>query len=330
MTLKFNQVYVKDTATVAGPYEKKGPLSIYFDHTYEDLYMKEASWEKAERKMMEDSIHLLFKKTGLSPLNIDVFVAGDLLNQIVTTNYVGTKMGIPLMGIYGACSSSCEAMIFGATMLQHQEIKNILCSVSSHNNTAEKQYRNPVEYGAPRPLTATFTATGSGSILLTKEKTNIKIDSATIGIPIDSKEKDANFMGSVMAIAAASTIQRHLNALSLKPDDYDLIVTGDLGIYGKKILVEYMKSEYNLDIVANYEDCGVLLYDIEHQDVYSGASGCATSALVMYGYLYRQMKEKKYKKVLLVATGALMSPTMINQKCTIPAIAHAVSFEVIE
>lgn len=329
MTLEFNNVYVKNAATVAGPYEKKGPLNQYFDKTYNDLYFGEKTWEQAEVKMMGDAIDLVLKKTNMKPSDINVFVSGDLLNQIVVSNYNASKINIPFLGIYGACSSSCEGMIVGASLLQNNNIKNVLCSVSSHNNTAEKQYRNPVEYGAPRPLTATFTATGSGSIILTKDKTNIKIDSVTIGQAIDSQEKDANFMGSVMAIAAASTINKHLVSLNRKPNYYDLIITGDLGEYGQKILVEYLKSDFNMDISSNYDDCGVMLYDTQKQDVYSGASGCASSALVMYSYILDKMKNKELKKVLLVATGALMSPTMTNQKLTIPSIAHAVSFEVI-
>lgn len=330
MTLKFNNVYVQDTATITGPYEKKGPLTQYFDHTYDDLYFGEKTWEKAEIKIMGESIQKVLAKTNKKIEDIDLLVAGDLLNQIVISNYNAKDLNTALLGIYGACSSSCESMLVGAMALQNKEIKHCICTVSSHNSTAEKQYRNPVEYGAPRPKTATFTATGAGSILLGKEKTMIKIDSGTIGHVIDMGEKDANYMGSVMAGAAASTIYNHLTSLKRQPDYYDLIVTGDLGIYGKKILVDYMKLQYNMDINKNYDDCGVILYDTEKQNVYSGASGCATSALVMYSYLLKKLKSKEMKRILLVATGALMSPTMTNQKCSIPAVAHAISFEVVE
>lgn len=330
MTIKFNNVYVQETATIAGPYEKKGPLASYFDQTYNDLYFGEKTWEKAEMKMMGDSIQKVLEKTNKTIEEIDLLIAGDLLNQIVISNYNASKLNVSFSGIYGACSSSCESMLIGASMLQNKEIKNCICTVSSHNSTAEKQYRNPVEYGAPRPKTATFTATGSGSIMLGKQKTDIRIESGTIGHVIDMGEKDANYMGSVMAGAAASTIYNHLTTLKRQPDYYDLIVTGDLGEHGKKILVDYMKLQYNMDISANYNDCGVMLYDIKKQSVYSGASGCASSALVMYSYLYKKLINKEMKKILLVATGALMSPTMTNQKCTIPAVAHAIGFEVVE
>ena len=196
--------------------------------------------------------------------------------------------------------------------------------------SAEKQYRNPTEYGTPKPSTATFTATGGASILLTNKKTKIKIESSTAGRTIDKGIKDVNHMGAVMAPAAADTIYRHLKDLKRKPNYYDIILTGDLGKYGKEILINYLKEVHNIDISKNYNDCGTILYDIEKQPVFAGGSGPVCSALVIFSYIYKKMIEKKLKKVLIVPTGAIFSPTMVFQKESIPAIAHAVSIEVVE
>ena len=193
---------------------------------------------------------------------------------------------------------------------------------------AEKQYRNPVEYGTPKPKTATFTATGSTSIMLTNNKSMIKIESSTIGKVIDLGIKDVNNMGAVMAPAAADTLYRHLKDLKRKPEYYDLILTGDLGIYGKEILIKYMKEVYNIDISKNYNDCGTMLYDLKKQPVFAGASGPVCSALVVFGYIIKKMKEQKLKRVLILPTGALFSPTMFFQKDSLPAISHAISLEV--
>jgi len=232
------------------------------------------------------------------------------------------------MGIYSACATSTQGLILAANMIQANQIKSAIACTSSHNNAAEKQFRYPVEYGGPKPKTATFTSTGGCSALLSKTKKGIKVESGTLGTIVDLGIKDVYHMGAAMAPAAAKTIYEHLRDTKREAGYYDLIVTGDLGVYGKEILIEYMKSEYNIDL-TNYNDAGVLLYDRQNQPVYAGASGPATAPLVTYGYLFDKMKKKKLKRVLLVATGALHSPTMVNLKNTIPGIAHAVSLEVV-
>ena len=330
MTFTYNDVYIQDTATVAGPYEKKGPLKRYFDKTFDNLYYDEESWEKAEIKSVKESLKLLYKKAGLKRKEVDVILGGDLQNQIAATTYGAYNFSKCFLGLYGACSTSVEAMIIGSILIESKKVKNAIATVSSHNMSAEKQFRNPTEYGAPKPKSATFTSTGSASILLTKEKTDIKVESSTIGQIIDLNQNDPNDMGKVMAPAAIDTIKRHLKDLNRKPDYYDLTVTGDLGVYGKEILKDYMLEEYDINLENNYNDCGVMLYDLTKQkECLAGGSGPVCSALVSFGYIYHEMKKKNLKKVLIVATGALFSPTMVYQKENIYSIANAISLEVV-
>lgn len=330
MTFTYHDVYVKDTATIAGPYEKKGPLKKYFDKTFDDLYFKENSWEKAEIKTVKESLKLLHKKVGLKRKEVDVILGGDLLNQIAATTYGAYNYSKCFLGLYGACSTSVEAMILGSCLIDSKKVKNAIATVSSHNMAAEKQFRNPTEYGAPKPKSATFTATGSASILLTNEETDIKVESSTIGQIMDLNQNDPNDMGKVMAGAAIDTIKRHLKDLNRKPEYYDLIVTGDLGLYGKEIVKDYMLEEYDINLSQNYNDCGVMLYDLkEQEECLAGGSGPVCSALVSFGYIYHEMKKRNLKKVLIIATGALFSPTMVYQKENIYSIANAISLEVV-
>ena len=329
MTFKYNNVYINDTATITGPYEANGPLSKYFDKSYNDLYFNTKSWELAEIKLIEESIDILLNKVGKTKFDVDVLVSGDLLNQIVATNYAASSLGIPLIGIYGACSTSVLGLIIASNMIEAKQIKNAITSTSSHNNAAEKQFRYPVEYGGPKRKTTTFTSTGGASAYLSSNKKGIKIESATLGTVVDLGVTDVYHMGAVMAPAAAKVIYDHLRETKREIGYYDLILTGDLGRYGKDILKDYMLTEYNIEL-KNYDDCGSMIYDIEKQPVYAGASGPACAPLVTYGYVFDKMYKKEIKRVLLVATGALMNTTMVNNKSTIPSIAHAISMEVVE
>jgi len=327
MTIHYKNVYINETSTVTGPYEKKGPLNHFFDKSYDDFYFGKPTWEQAESKLIEDSVDILLNKIGQTRFDINAHISGDLLNQITSTNYASVNLGIPLLGIYSACATSVEGLILASNMIDANQLKNCICSVSSHNNGAEKQFRFPVEYGGPKPKTATFTNTGAASAYLSNEKKGIKVESATIGIVKDLGIKDAYHMGAAMAPAAADTIYRHLLNTNRSADYYDLILTGDLGIYGKKILIDYMKKEYNITL-KNYDDSGTMIYDYNSQPVYAGGSGPVCLPLVSYGYIFPKMKTKELKRVLLVATGALHSTTMMNQKQSIPTIAHAISLEV--
>ncbi len=330
MTFHYQNVYINETATIAGPFEKKGPLSPYFDKTYEEFYFGKKTFEQAESKLLEESVNMVLSKAEKTKSEIDLLIAGDLLNQIVSSGYAASNLQIPFLGIYNACASSVEGLIIASNMIDKNQIKNCICSVSSHNLGAEKQFRYPVEYGGPKPKTATFTTTGGASAYLSYHKSGIRVESATIGTVTDLGIKDAYHMGAVMAPAAARTIYEHLKDTKRKPDYYDLIVTGDLGIYGKEILKDYMKTEYQIDL-KNYNDTATMIFDLEKQkDVHAGGSGPACAPLVTYSYLFDLMKKGKLKRVLLVATGALHSTTMVNQKLSIPSIAHAISLEVIE
>ena len=329
MTFHYKNVYIEETTTVAGPYEKDGPLKKYYDKTYTDLYFGEKSWELAEIKLIRDSLSILFKKSGVRKEDIDLVVSGDLLNQISASTYGTNSVGKSFIGIYGACSSSVLGVIIASNFIDDKRIKNAVVTVSSHNMSSEKQFRNPTEYGAPKPESATFTATGAASCLLTNTKTGVRVESATLGKIVDYEQNDPNDMGRVMAPAAIETLKRHFEETGRKPDYYDLILTGDLGRYGKEIVKDYMRATYNIDLSDNYNDCGVMLYNLQRQEeVLAGGSGPVCSALVSFGYVYNELKKKTLKKVLVVATGALFSPTLLYQKQNINSIAHAISLEV--
>ena len=331
MILNFRNVYLDNASTVCGPYEAKGPLSKNFDKKYtDDLYCKERSFEKAEIRLLEDSIKILLKKTKLTPKDIDLVISGDLLNQITSSCYGALNLKSPFLGIYTACATSIEGMLIASTFIDSGKVNNALISCSSHNMSSEKQFRNPTEYGSPKPMTATFTATGGASVLLSNKPSRIRVVNGLIGTIVDYNQKDAFNMGAAMAGAAADTLYKYLSETNTKASDYDLILTGDLGKYGKEILKELMLSEYNIDLSKNYNDCGTMLYDLEKQkEVMAGGSGPVCSALVNYSTIIKGLMEKKYKKVLLIATGALFSPTMLFQKMNILSIANLICLEAI-
>ena len=330
MTIKYYNVYLEGMATVVGKIEHDGPLSRRFDRYYEDFYMHEDSFENAEMHLMQESVDILLDKVNKKNKDIDLFIAGDLQNQITASCFTAKYLNIPFLGIYSACATNVEGLILASTMIDSKKINNSIISVSSHNMVSERQFRNPTEYGAPKPSSATFTATGGASAYLSNKKSDIKIESSTIGKVIDMEQIDPNNMGAVMAGAAIDTIYNHLKDLKRDVSYYDLILTGDLGRYGKEILLEYMQKEYQLDLSKNYNDCGIMLYDLENQkDVQAGGSGPVCSALVVYGDIIPKMKNKEIKRVLYVATGALFNPTTVFQKQNILSIAHAISLEVV-
>lgn len=330
MTFYYKNVYLEDTATIVGPYERKGPLRKYFDKAYQDFYFGEKSFEKGEIKLVKDALVMILKKTGYKKEDIDTVIGGDLLNQIVASTYGCVGVGNSFIGVYGACSSSVLEMIIASNFIESKMIKNAICIVSSHNLTSEKQFRYPTEYGAPRPNSATFTATGAAACLLSMEESDIRVECATLGKIMDYEENDPNDMGRVMAPAAIDTMKRHFDETGRGPQDYDLIVTGDLGIYGREIVKDYMLSVYDIDLSKNYNDCGVLLYNLSKQkEVKAGGSGPVCSALVTYSYLCDQLRKKKYKRILFLATGALFSPILLYQKENIYSICHAISLEAV-
>ena len=329
MTNYYNNVFLNMVSTVTGPYEANGPFSKLYDKSYNDFYFGEKSFEIAESKLIDDSVDILLNKIDKTRFQIDLHISGDLMNQLVSSNYAAGRLGIPFLGIYSACASSVEGLIIGANMIEHKVVNNCICTVSSHNTAAEKQFRYPVEYGGPKPRYTTFTTTGGCCGYLSRDRKGVRIESSTIGSVCDMGVKDVYNMGGVMACACGDTIYKHLMNTKRKVGYYDLILSGDLGIYGKKMLVEYMKTEYNIDL-KNYDDAASMIFDIERQPVYAGGSGPACLPLVAYSYVMDKMKKGELSRVLLVATGALMNSTMVNQKLSIPSIAHAISLEVIQ
>lgn len=307
--------------TVAGPKEGQGPVGSYFDKIFPDLAMSQKSFEKAERYMMTTAVDIAMEKARISKDVVDVFVAGDLLNQIITSGFSALKLGAPFLGVYGACSSFCEGLLLAGIFVDGGAAQNVVTATSSHNCTAERQYRYPTEYGAQLPPWSQHTVTGAAATVVAARGSGPKIELATMGKVMDLGIKDPFNMGAAMAPAAASTIFKHMEDTSRKPSDYDLIVTGDLGKVGREILVELAQRQ-GYDLSSNYRDCGELIYNKE-QTENAGASGCACSALVTLGLLFSQ----NYKRILVVATGALHSPTTYQQGENIPCIAHAVSIE---
>lgn len=330
MTYTYDDVYINNYATVGGPYEKDGPIGPSIDKVYTNLYADEKTWEQAEVKMLSDSIDLVLRKSKKNASDINLLISGDLLNQVTASSYAALSFNIPFFGIYGACSSSVEGMILMSSLIDGKKIKNGIVSVSSHNMSSEKQFRNPTEYGAPKPGTATFTSTGGASVYLSNQKGKIKVESSTIGKVVDMNQTDPFNMGAVMAAAAGDTIYRHLQDMKRTVDDYDLILTGDLGVYGREILIDYMRQEYGIDMGKNYDDSGTMLYDLEKQEeVLAGASGPLCIAMVSFANIFPKLEKGKLKRVLLVATGALFSPTFVYQHKPIYSISHAISLEAI-
>lgn len=315
------------TGTAVGPIEGQGPLKDWFDHIYTDPMAGERSYERAEREMLLNACYTALKKADRTPESVDLFLAGDLLNQIITSGFSALQLKIPFLGLYGACSTSAESLILATSLIDAGFARSVLCAVSSHNSSSERQYRYPTEYGVFRKPTAQWTVTGAGAALVAAEGTGPGITCLTVGIVQDYGIKDALNLGAAMAPAAADTLARHFADTGRGPEFYDLIVTGDLGKFGHRMAMDLAAEKGGFDLEKNCQDCGVMLYNCEKQDVHSGGSGCACSAVVAFGYLYRRMLAGELKRVLLCATGAMHSPTSVQQGEDIPVIAHAVSLE---
>ena len=324
-SLIFDNVYLNASATVVGPKEILGPIKYYYDCYYNELDCNEESWEKAEMRLQRDAIELVMEKLKITDSDVSVIFSGDLNNQIAVSNYVMRNYDICHIGMYGACSTSVLSLINGSVFVDSGIQKYVGCLTSSHNSTSERQFRYPTEYGGQKPDSLTSTVTGSGIGMISINKSDIKITSATIGKVTDVNLKDPLDLGRTMAPAAAFTLLEHLKDLEIDPDYYDLILTGDLSKYGSEIFIKCLETKGIK--LTNYNDCGLLVYDINNQDVYAGGSGCGCCALVLYSYVVKKMKTSELNKVLVIATGALMNPIMTAQKETIPSIAHAISLE---
>ena len=313
------------SAGVAGKKEGEGPLAQDFDAIFDDTSMGQESFEMAESAMLHDGIIRALSHGGVSASDVDFIMAGDLLDQCIGTSFGIRELQIPFLGLYGACSTMALSMGIASVLVDSGALNYAVASTSSHFASAERQFRLPLEYGGQRPPSAQRTATASGASVISENKENTPcIEAVTFGKIMDLGIKDANNMGAAMAPAAASTIGDFLNDTRTSPTDYDLILTGDLGKVGAELLIDLLKKDYGYDISSVHGDCGLMIYDIEAQDVHAGGSGCGCSGSVVNSYIMRQLKEKTLKRVLFVGTGALLSPTSTMQGESIPSIAHGV------
>lgn len=319
-----NPAVIISSYSVVGPLEGQGPLGKTFDKVWADNINGNHSWEVAESKMLEEAMEGAVKASQVKKDDIDYMLAGDLLNQIISSNFAARTMGIPFIGLYGACSTMALSMSVGSMLIDGGFARQVLVGASSHHDTAERQYRLPTEQGGQRAMSSQWTVTGAGSLVLSQSGKGPRITAATIGRIVDFGETDTNNMGSAMAPAVADTILNHLQDLNRRPEDYDLIISGDLGSVGLKLAQEVLKK--NGLQFKNFTDCGVLIYD-KSQDTHAGASGCGCSAVVFAGDIFDKIKSGQYKRVLLVGSGALHSPTSSLQGESIPGIGHAVVIE---
>lgn len=312
--------------SIVGPKEGEGPLKDYFDLILEDDLWGQESFEKAESKIQESCISSAVDKAGLSSDKIDYLIAGDLINQITPSAYSARQLALPFYGVYGACSTMTQSLSLASMLIDGGFADNIVCAVSSHFSTAERQFRFPLEYGSQRKMSAQWTVTGAGATVLSSTGSGPYVKYATTGKIIDPGITDSANMGSAMAPAAIDTLVKHFEDTGLDPSHYDLILTGDLGHVGKSIVIDLMKKK-GYDLSKNYTDCGVEIFDKEKQDTHAGGSGCACSATVYNSYVFKEMAKGKLNRVLLMSTGALHSTMSTQQGESIPGIAHAVAIE---
>ncbi|ALS27233.1 SpoVAD [Paenibacillus sp. 32O-W] len=323
-----NRPVIIGTATVVGPDEGDGPLAADYDLIHPELDMQQKSWEKAERLLLEQASDLAMQHAGIDKNKLQVFVGGDLMNQLMSSSFSARSIGVPYLGVFGACSTSMESLAVAALIVNSRSAQYALAGTCSHNCTAEKQFRYPTEYGAQKPPTAQYTVTGAGAAVIAETGDGVAVvECATIGKIVDLGIKDPFNMGAAMAPAAVDTIQTHLNDTGRTPGDYDMIVTGDLASVGHRIASDLLRRDGVPIEETVFTDCGLLVYDVEKQKVQAGGSGCACSAVVTYGHLLKRMAKGELSRILVVATGALLSPLSYQQGESIPCIAHAVSIE---
>ena len=319
-----NPPVITNWASIAGKKESEGPLGHLYDVVSKDNLFGQASWEKAEKHMQQVAIRTLANKSKMTANAFQVVFSGDLLNQCIGSTFPLRNTGIPHIGLYGACSTMAEALLAASLAVGGSFMDNAVAMTSSHFASSERQYRFPLGYGGQRTPTSQWTVTGAGAVLLQSEGTGPYITGCTIGTVTDKGITDANNMGAAMAPAALNTIKAHFEDVGSDSDDYDLIVTGDLGQLGKDILLTLANRE-GLNLGGKLADCGTLVFDLQKQDVHSGGSGCGCSAITLCSYLLNQLKTGQLKKILFCGTGALLSPTSTQQGMPIPGICHAIS-----
>ncbi|WP_246240655.1 stage V sporulation protein AD [Anaerocolumna sedimenticola] len=334
-----NAPYILSGSSIAGKKEGDGPLGSFFDQIEEDPMCGGTTWEDAESRFMKRAAELAIEKAGLKSEDIRFLVGGDLLGQLIATSFGIVDLNIPIFGIYGACSTMGESMALGAMIIDGGYADKVVALTSSHFAGAEKQFRFPLAYGNQRPLSASWTVTGSGAVVIGSEKPaakakqnsadngSIRIKGITVGKIVDYGLKDSMNMGACMAPAAYNTISQNLKDFNILPNYYDKIITGDLGYVGKDILIDLLKQD-GFDISANHMDCGIEIFNKDIQDTHAGGSGCACSAITLTGYIFQKLRRHEWTRVLFVPTGALLSQVSFNEGNSVPGIAHGVVIEV--
>jgi len=319
-----NEPKILATGSIVGKFESDGPLAEYFDKCIEDGHYGEKTWEQAESKFHNTALGFALGKANLGMSDLQCILSGDLLNQCVASSFAWRDTGVPFLGLYGACSTFAEGLALASVLVDSEAFDNAAVSVSSHFCTAERQYRNPLAYGGQRPPSSQRTVTGAGSAIVAKgNEQHPRVISATFGSVKDSGISDANNMGAAMAPAAYETLNTHFRNTNTKPQDYDLIATGDLGEVGRKILIDLFSHD-GITLGDEYIDCGCEMFNIKEQDVHSGASGCACLATVFSGYIMNGLLSKRWNRIIIAGTGSLQSPLTIQQKETIPGVCHAI------
>lgn len=322
-TFRYDKASVMCYAAVVGKAENEGPYGGEFDEVIDDNKGGTDTWEQAEALFQKKAVGHVLRKSGLAPEDIDLIFAGDLLNQCVGSSYGLKDYYMPFLGVYGACSTFAESMLLAGAMVNAGYAEKAIAVTSSHFSSAERQFRFPLNYGGVRPPTAQWTATASGAVMVSNTGKAPFIRAATVGKIEDMGITDVNNMGAAMAGAAYDTLSRHFTHMASHPQDYDLIITGDLGLVGSELLHDLFKRD-GIDIEKYHKDCGLMLFDRKTQDVHAGGSGCGCSASMMCGHFLKRIESGELDRVLFCATGALMSTTMVQQGGSIPGIAHAV------
>ena len=312
-TYKIDSAYIKEGYVITSKLESEGPIGKFFDEIFTP---NEDCFESSELKMVKKCL------SKLSISNIDLIIAGDLSNQIAISNYTAKFIDKSMLGVYSACATINECIIIASLLVENNKMNNILCFTSSYNQTAERQFRSPIEYGGEKTLTQTFTSTVAAGCIISSKKSKVKITNVTIGRVFDIDFKNVLDFGRCMAPAAIETLLSHFKNTNTKPSDYDLILTGDLSYYGYPIVKSELEKVFG--VIDNYKDSGMMIFDKDNQNVFAGGSGPGTIAATLLGYVFKKMKNKELNKVLVCATGALMNPIMSNQKREIPSIAHII------
>ena len=319
-----NKPVITHWASVAGKKESQGPLAKHFDYTSQDTYFAQKTWEQAEKRMQQLALEILAKKVGIQKESFPLVYSGDLLNQCIGSSFSLNNCGIPHLGLYGACSTMSESLLLAAMTVEGGFSDQVVAMTSSHFASSERQYRFPLGYGGQRTPSAQWTVTGSGAVMVCRDGTGPRIESCTIGTVTELGIKDASNMGAAMAPAAYATIRAHFNDLGTSPDDYDKIITGDLGKVGKEMLILQAEQD-GIKLSNKLDDCGTMIFDLERQDVHAGGSGCGCSAITLCAYLLDQLRTGQLKRILFCGTGALLSPTSTQQGLAIPGVCHGVS-----